>query len=103
MREDLTHFDKSRNIFDEYDLPNDVEDSVTHVHLGAHQPSCTIEALQECCHGDHAFSNIRSRITKFLRENLSANDIPVGRLVINDQVRTAVDYLVLELNRYLDC
>ena len=66
MREDLMHFDEMHNIFAEFDLPDDIEESVTHIHLGAHQTPCTIKVLQAWFNGNPAFNNLRNCIMKFL-------------------------------------
>ena len=84
MREDLANFDRFHKIFSDPNLPDDIESSVTHIHLGARQPPSTIDMLQERFHDDRAFNSIRTRLTKFLREHLPSNTLPVGRLVIDE-------------------
>lgn len=86
MRENIRAYDEFNGFDDDADVPNDIESSTTHVHLGSHQKPCTIDALEERHQGDLAFSSLRARLTKFLRECLPAASIPVGRFVIDDEV-----------------
>jgi hypothetical protein len=84
IREDLLALDDARSFVDA--PPDDLEALVTHVYMGARQKQCTISALEESHQNDLAFRGIRTRLTKFLRENLSAENLPVGRIVIDDTV-----------------
>ena len=88
MRENIQAFDEF-NGFGDDDVPNDIERSTIHVHLGSHQKPFTIDTLEEHHRDDPAFSSLHTCLTKFLRECLPAASIPVGRLVIDDKVCTS--------------
>ena len=104
MREDLTVYDESRDIFDGLDLPEDIEnDGITHVHLGSRQPPCTITALQERHRDDIAFGAFLTRLTKFLRECLPETALPVGRFTIKDEVHYFLAHSASYANSPLGC
>ena len=88
MLENIQAFDEF-NGFGDDNVPNDIERSTSHVHLGSHQKLFTIDILEEHHQDNLAFSSLCTHLTKFLRECLPAASIPVGRLVIDDEVCTS--------------
>ena len=91
MQENIQAFEEFNGFGDDGDVPNDIESSTIHVHLGSHQKPFTIDTLEEHHWGDLAFSSLHIHLTKFLREFLPATSIPVGQLIIDDTVCTLVE------------
>ncbi|KZP33133.1 hypothetical protein FIBSPDRAFT_721651, partial [Athelia psychrophila] len=104
MREDLLHYDK--NIGEGPDIPEDIEgDSesiVTHVHLGAAQPTISIPVLRALYQHDTALCKITSHnIIKFFGERLTLEDLtmPLNKIeIIRDEVRNYSIYITCKLN-----
>ncbi|KZP29511.1 hypothetical protein FIBSPDRAFT_727366 [Athelia psychrophila] len=79
MREDLCHYDE--NTSKGPDPPEDIEEDskadVTHVHLGAAQPTMSISMLRIFHQDDNALCKITANnIINFFREHLPREDLP---------------------------
>lgn len=76
-----------RRASDDIDIPEDIEESQTHVDMGAKQPACTFEDLAARFQQDTAFSSFRTRLVTFLRSELGRDDI---QLLGQEKVRLLI-------------